>query len=279
MTQYSAVHRSFWAKDNDLQCRSWIHRATRYARWWVRKLCLAGGLLADEPTVVRAWQKGWDASHYVRLLRWREAGFNPEVVYDIGAYDGDWAEMCCDVFAPKEVVLFEPQTQLHDRIRVRQARIPGAQWRIFPFALGDGDSTELMRVTRDVAAASLLEPLHSAAAAESVIGLVGTVEVPVRSLDGVVANEEVAAADLIKIDVQGLEDRVLDGGRTAVSQAEKLLIEVSLREIYSGQALLFDVLQRVAGWGFVVEDITETFRRWPSGELWQVDLWLGRARP
>jgi FkbM family methyltransferase len=227
--------------------------------------------------VIRAWQKRWDAVHYVRLLRWRDAGFKPKVVYDIGAHEGDWAEMCSEVLSPRQVVLFEPQLQLHERIKIRQARVQSGEWKIFAFALGDVDASETMHLTQNSAAASLLEPVRGSRLSECGLGARATVQVPVRSLDNVITTEQVEPADLIKIDVQGLEDKVLDGGMRTISQAEKLVIEVSLREIYSGQALLFDILQRVASWGFVVEDITETLRRWPSGELWQVDLWLGRS--
>ena len=226
--------------------------------------------------MLRAWQKGWDAVHYLRLRRWRDAGFKPEVVYDIGAHEGHWAEMCCDVLAPKQIVLFEPQTHLHERIRVRQSRSPRCDWKILPYALSDEDATEVMHVTQNVAAASLLRPAGNAALAECSIGVVGTAEVPVRSLDGVAASEQIDAANLIKIDVQGLEGKVMDGGAKTLSHASKLVVEVSLREIYTGQALFYEVLQKVAGLGFVIEDITETLRRWPSGELWQVDLWLSR---
>lgn len=276
MTQNSEVYRSFLARDNDLECRSWIHRSFRYARSRLYRLCNAGGLLALEPTVVKAWQKGWDVPHYIRLLRWRERGFKPSIIYDIGAYEGAWSEMCSALFGPRRIVLFEPQTELHQKIRVRQRQVRSGEWKIMPFALGERDASEVIHLTRNNAAASLLPPVRDSVLTESATGVIGTNEISVRSLDSVAAADQLEPADLIKIDVQGFENQVLDGGRTCISQAAKLVIEVSLREIYSGQALLMEVLQKVAACGFVVEDITETLRQWPGGELWQVDLWLSR---
>jgi FkbM family methyltransferase len=234
------------------------------------------GMLADEPTVVNAWRKGWDAAHYVRLMRWREAGFRPETVYDIGAYDGRWSEMCSAIFAPKRIILFEPQSALHDRIKCRQVRDGRSDWRVLPYALGESDSDEAIHVTRNNSASSLRPPLCPGALAKSGTEVSITVSVPVRALDGIIAAERLDVADLIKIDVQGFEDKVLDGGKAAISRAAKLVIEVSLREIYAGQPLLFDILRRVAALGFVLEDITEALRLGASGELWQLDLWLRR---
>jgi FkbM family methyltransferase len=234
-------------------------------------------MLADEPTVVKAWRKGWDASHYIRLLRWREAGFRPIIVYDVGAYDGRWSEMCYSIFAPSQMVLFEPQTDLHDQIEHSRARAGGGDWRIIPYALGEKNATEVIHVTKNTSASSLRTPVGHGALAKSGTGVIGTNPILVKALDSIVPDERLAMPDLIKIDVQGFEDKVLDGGKTIVPQAAKLVIEVSLREIYAGQPLLVDILQRVAALGFVLEDVTEALRVGASGELWQLDLWLRRT--
>ena len=229
-------------------------------------------MLAAEPRVIRAWRNGWDARHYIQLLRWRQAGFRPKVIYDIGAYDGRWSQMCSALFAPRQIVLFEPQQELQQALRSRQRE----DWKILPFALGAQNTVQEFHLTSNRSAGSLLMPVLDDDLAASGTDVVGSESVSVRTLDSVVAAEQLEAPDLIKLDVQGFEEKVLEGGKTTFAKTAKLVIEVSIREVYAGQPLLLDILQKVAPWGFVVEDITEALRQWPSGELWQVDLWLNR---
>jgi hypothetical protein len=51
---------------------------------------------------------------------------------------------------------------------------------------------------------------------------------------------------------------------------------VSLQALYSGQALLPEVVERMVGHGFHLDDLHESYRAWP-GRLWQVDLWFKRT--
>jgi hypothetical protein len=85
--------RSFVARTNDLACRDWSARLTRFARSELRRWCAAGVMLADDPRVLRAWRRKWDTAHFIKLLRWHDDGFRPGVVYDIGAHEGLWSEM------------------------------------------------------------------------------------------------------------------------------------------------------------------------------------------
>src|SRR6185295_19740746 len=127
---------SFFQKANDLSCRSLACRLTRLIRAQARNLCGYGLLLSDEPRVVRAWARGWDAEHFIRLLRWRDSGFASKVVYDIGAHDGRWSEMCQFLLRPERCYLFEPQTTYQEMAQARQPR-EGAIWKFIPVALGD----------------------------------------------------------------------------------------------------------------------------------------------
>lgn len=55
---------------------------------------------------------------------------------------------------------------------------------------------------------------------------------------------------LVKIDVQGYEDKVLDGGSSFIREAGYVLIEMSFRELYQGQKLFGDIYSRMIDMGF-----------------------------
>lgn len=262
--------RTFFQEDNDLRCRALPHRLLRFLRARLRRACSQGTLLADDPRVVEAWLRGWDASHYVQLRRWHDQGFRPRVVYDVGANNGAWAEMCQAVLAPEQVFLFEPQSDFQRKAAARQP--PGAAWQVLPVALGAEDAAGSLYVTRERAASSLLAPRTGGAPAED---LVGREEVQVATLDGLLRDRGLPPPDLVKIDVQGYESHVLAGGRDTLARARRLIVEVGLQPTYRAQALLPEILQALATLSFAVEHVEEAYRRWPGPVLY-VDLWLER---
>ncbi len=234
-------------------------------------------MLADEPRVVKAWVRGWDPGHYIRLMRWRDSGFAPGIVYDIGAHDGRWSEMCQSLLHPERCYLFEPQTTYQEMAQARQPR-EGANWKFIPVALGERCESSTFHVTRNQAASSLLEPLAGPEANIGGINSTGRQAVPVVTLDEFVAKENVPPPDLVKIDVQGFEGQVLNGGATVLPLAKRLIIEASLKPLYRDQQLLPSVLATLSSWGFELDDISEAYRQWPDVRQWQVDLWLTREQ-
>jgi FkbM family methyltransferase len=184
--------------------------------------------------------------------------------------------MCQSVLNPRQCYLFEPQPECHARIEVRQRRCQGS-WRVVPVALGDCNETHTLHLTRNRAASSLLAPAESGRACVAGIQETGRQTVRVATLDGLVECEKIPAPDLVKLDVQGFEKRVLDGGSATLAKAERMVVEVSLQRLYQDQAPLQDVLQTLTAWGFELDDVSEAYRLWPDIRVCQVDLWLRRS--
>jgi hypothetical protein len=116
-----------------LNNRSLLVRGRRRLLAKLRSLCLLGLELTEDTRVLRAWRKGWESNHYLRLLRWRDEGFFPKCIYDIGANTGEWTEMCQELFAPEQCYLFEPQLALRPEISKHKAKT-GGEWKIFDCA-------------------------------------------------------------------------------------------------------------------------------------------------
>ena len=276
MNQAAAASRPFSARANDIRCRDFSARLSRFLRARLQRLCGAGLLLADDPRVWSAWKHGWEGSHYIRLLRWRDEEFHPQVIYDIGAHHGVWSQMAHSIFETQKVILFEPQQAFREKIMSRKP--DSASWELVSSALGDKDETQWMHLTENSAASSLLAPTGSSDVPASWgTKPVRREEVKVATLDRLAAENKWPLPDLVKIDVQGFERAVIAGGRKTLALAQRVVIEVSLQTIYSGQALMPEVAHELAGLGFEIDDITEGCRVWP-GPVSQVDLWLKRAK-
>lgn len=76
----------------------------------------------------------------------------------------------------------------------------------------------------------------------------GTEEVEVRQLDSL--DLELEPELLVKIDVQGFEDKVVAGGRKTLSMANYVITEVSFARLYQNQPLFEDIYELLTGMGF-----------------------------
>lgn len=245
----------------------------RFLRARAFQFCTKASALAQEPRLLAAWRQGWDTDHYRHLLHWRDDGFRPRVVYDIGAHAGCWAQMCQSVYQPTTCCLFEPQNEYLNQARKRQP--PGANWVFLPIALGESDHEQTIHLTKNRTASSLLPPLPNDWLQASITEM-GQEQVRVLPLDKLADGEKLPLPDLVKIDVQGFEAKVIAGGASTLRGTQRMVVEVSLKPIYRDQPLLTEVLFTLTQSGFRLTDISDACRSWPSDELWQVDLWFKR---
>jgi FkbM family methyltransferase len=184
-----------------------------------------------------------DSLELLEMLR----GSPPRVIHDIGANVGTWTCLAKSIYPGAAVEAFEPL----------EAHAPGfrrwtAPWRdvrLHAVALGPREGTVAIEVT-DFSDASSVLPLTEAGRKAFGIAPAGRREVPMATLDGLVAAGAVLAPDLIKLDVQGYELEVLRGGNRSLAAARAVICEVSFRAFYERQALFPEVLSYLAERGF-----------------------------
>jgi FkbM family methyltransferase len=99
-----------------------------------------------------------------------------------------------------------------------------------------------------------------------------------RTLDDIAAASRLEWIDLLKLDVQGFEDRILRGGRQALARTALIWTEVSFVPLYENSCAFPDLHQFLREAGFSLIDLEEAFRA-PDGELLQADaLYRRKAR-
>lgn len=73
------------------------------------------------------------------------------------------------------------------------------------------------------------------------------VHVKSARLDSIVGDLKTEDNLLVKINVQGFEDKVIAGGRNTLKQAKILILETSFQPLYVGQALFEDIYDSLEG--------------------------------
>ncbi|HYC67395.1 MAG TPA: FkbM family methyltransferase [Brevundimonas sp.] len=137
------------------------------------------------------------------------------VVYDIGANVGIYSLMAAKVNPRAEIIAFEPEPHLTQLVE-RSARANGfANIEVKRICLGDADG----EVQLSLAGVS---GHHVAVAGEG-----KAITTPVARLDSLISRGEIAPPDLIKIDAEGYEFKILSGlGDMLARHQPRIVIEV-----------------------------------------------------
>ena len=146
-----------------------------------------------------------------------------------------------------EVVGFEPQAAALAKLEAAR----GPHERYLPYALGDG-TTRRLNVCALEGMTSLKVPDPAHLALFNLFPIWGDVkahiDIPTRRLDDVT---ELAAMDLLKMDVQGSERDVLEHGRDRLAGTVAVQTEVSFVTLYQDQPTIGEMDTMLRGLGFL----------------------------
>ena len=201
----------------------------------------------------------------IELIREREVN----LVLDVGANRGQYAlGLRRDGYAGR-IVSFEPLTRAFATLEERAANDP--TWECVEVALGSGDGEADLNVSENLWSSSFLPmaAVHEAAATSA--AYVTTERVRVRTVDSI-GIVQPGDRVYLKIDVQGLEASVLTGASATLANVEVVELELCFRELYSGQELVADLIERMMREGFYLTMLGgATFLAPESGELLSLD--------
>ncbi|MBF0178904.1 MAG: FkbM family methyltransferase [Magnetococcales bacterium] len=173
------------------------------------------------------------------LRRWREEGWRPRALLDIGANLGEFTQKFVALFPECRPTLIEPNPHCLPVLRE-------TGYRVLPVAASRLNGTAELYLTKEwpqSTGASLYRENTSFFRDE----VVTTTTITTARLDDLLPDE---VFDFIKIDVQGSELDVLTGGECLVGKAGFVLIEVSLVEYNRGSSLPEFLIDKLEALGF-----------------------------
>ena len=170
--------------------------------------------------------------------RWLQE-MNIATVLDIGANQGQFAEMIRQVLPHAMIYSFEPLESCFKELTAKARSLMPIQ--CFPFALGKAKEKMTMRHNSFSPASSLL-PMGERVQEIYPLTKGFTEElVEVRALDEVVSLLEMNPRILMKADVQGYELNVLAGAEKTLPLIDVLILETSFAVLYDQQPLFDDI--------------------------------------
>jgi FkbM family methyltransferase len=188
-------------------------------------------------------------------------------VIDVGAHVGEFARAVRHALPNADIYSVEPQPSCIPLL----SAVPGIT--VLNVAAGEEDGTVHFEQNAFTACSSVLPLTAKARGAFPYTAFrIKRIEVPVRRLDGIIDAGALKRDILLKIDVQGYEDRVLRGAPVLLSHARFMLIEASLHAVYEGQLLAPELRAFLEGRGFryvrTIRQMLHTFTGEPMQEDW-----------
>jgi FkbM family methyltransferase len=173
-------------------------------------------------------------------------------VIDVGANTGQFSREASGLLPDAGFYCFEP---LPEPFAALSAWAETQKGRVKPFNLAIGDregATEMFLHEDHTPSSSLLATTRLAERHYPFTQAQKRVYVMQTTLDAALAGmqDSLPPEILIKLDVQGYEDRVIAGGTGIFARAAACIVEINLDALYDGQAGFRQLLSTLEGMGF-----------------------------
>ena len=195
--------------------------------------------------------------------------FNFKTILDIGANEGQFADKMHMLFPESVIYAFEPIPETFALLQKNFKDVK--QLKAINLALGD-TTGEISFNKNEYSPSSSLLPLAESHV-ENFYFAVKTDPISVRidRLENVIDTEKIDFPMLVKIDVQGFEDKVIKGGIEVIKKADLILCEVSFVELYKEQLLFAETYEMLKNLGFRYAGSIEQLRSPESNRILQAD--------
>lgn len=192
------------------------------------------------------------------------AGFEPAHIIDVGANHGNYTRKARSKFPRARITMIEPQSWLQPSFQDLLDRDPLI--RFFPVGAGRRRGSFLFTIAkRDDSSTFRLSPEEAQAR-----GLEQK-EIPVVTLNELVAENDLPVPDIIKIDAEGLDLEVLEGASDFFGRTEVFLVEAGIVNKMFANSLR-DMVNYMDDKGYRLCDITDLNRPFDVPVLWLVEL-------
>jgi FkbM family methyltransferase len=180
----------------------------------------------------------------------RIAGPGAKVIFEVGAADGRDCSRFLELFPQSRVFAFEPIPESFAKVAARAAQSP--RLAAFNVALSDQPGTAHFHLSNWVDASSLLKPKRTGSSFDAYQASSTQIKVRVDTIDAVCKRESVTHIDLLKMDAQGAEQRILAGASEMLARGaiDIVFTEVHFMESYEGAARFDQIMSALVGHGF-----------------------------
>jgi FkbM family methyltransferase len=191
----------------------------------------------------------------------KRLGFDPKHIVDIGANHGSWTRKATRFFPDAEYTLFEPQDHL--KIHVEDMIEAGRKIRWISAGVSDVSGMLPFSVAARDDSSRFLDADAEHGGAQ--------ISVEVQTLDEFLASNRLAIPEMVKIDAEGFDLKVLRGATKLLGKSEIILAEASVcNPVFENRLEI--LIEKMADAGYSPIDFTDLIRSPKHGLLWLCEI-------
>jgi FkbM family methyltransferase len=174
-----------------------------------------------------------------------------DVVIDVGANSGQFAKKIAPLFPDAQLYCFEPLTEPFEELRC-WADTKSGRVTVFNKALGDIEgNVEMFLHQNHTASSSMLKTTELTKQYYPATREQRRVKVRQETMDSLLLDKlDNQSGILVKLDVQGYEDKVIAGGTALLKSALACIVEVSIDGLYENQTSFSTLLSSFEQMGY-----------------------------
>lgn len=199
------------------------------------------------------------------------------LVLDVGAYTGTYAQSLRRFGYRKKIISFEPIKESYDKLIINSLK--DKKWYIHDrVAIGNGHKLVKINISKKKDSSSILKikKKHTKLVPESKI--LKCEYTKMIKLDKIIKKYANKKNTFLKIDTQGYEYPVLLGSGNLLKKIKLIQLELSLHELYEGQEKWEKILKYLENFNFKIWNIIPGFKNKKNGQLIQFDLILYKEK-
>jgi len=219
------------------------------------------GVFGYKLVTLEAAKPTWGLIQFFPLLK--QFGFDPKNIWDVGANRGDWTRTALQYFPSADYTLIEPQDHLKEGIAAEIRAGHRIRW-VNAGASNEPGVLPLYVSDKDQGSSFLdYDRIKD--------GSVRKFDVPIRTLNEIRVSLSIPVPELLKIDAEGFDLRVLQGASDFIGSTEIILAEAAVGQLdFENSAR--NLINSMDTYGYRLLEITDLHRSPNQGVLWLCEL-------
>jgi FkbM family methyltransferase len=197
-------------------------------------------------------------------------GIRPRTVIDVGANVGQFTVAAANIFDDVEIHAFEPIASCIDKLRANTMRYGNVK--IHTVALGASCQKASFHINAYTLASSILKTSRKHRLEFPNVANSKTIMVEMATLDRFFSKRDLLAPVLLKLDVQGAEKLVVEGGEETLKRVDYVVSEASFTPMYEGEPGFLELIEVLKRFNFNFKRPVAFLTSPNSGEILQADI-------
>ncbi len=196
-----------------------------------------------------------------------------ELMLDIGANQGQYAEQLLSFGYNRRIISFEPTEGAFKKLQQKAGLYK--LWDVYKLALGDFCGKTKINVSENSLSSSILKPNKYFLSSTPEANIIEQEEIEVVTLDTFFESlTDFHGNTFLKIDAQGFENRILNGAGETLLKLKGLQIELSINPLYEEEVSFNEILERLFRMGFKLFYIENGYKNPLTNEILQIEVYM-----